>query len=169
RRRGRRAFHDSLGRDPGRRRPAARGCALSNVEVRVPDLGDFDAVDVIEVHVKPGDRIAADDPLITLETDKATMDVPAEQGGEVLEVAVQVGAKVKAGDLILKLAAEEAAAEQPSAASREAQAPSEATSASQATPEAAPSPQQPAARPQAQASPATTADRLRAEPQAAVS
>src|SRR5690606_30386910 len=74
-----------------------------------------------------------------------------------------------AGDLILKLAAEEAAAEQPSAASREAQAPSEATSASQATPEAAPSPQQPAARPQAQASPATTADRLRAEPQAAVS
>ena len=48
---------------------------MSAVEVRVPDLGDFSAVDVIEVHVKPGDRISADDPLVTLETDKATMDV----------------------------------------------------------------------------------------------
>ena len=51
--------------------------------MRVPELGDFPAVDVIEVHVKPGDRIAAEDPLVTLETDKATMDVPAPRAGTV--------------------------------------------------------------------------------------
>src|SRR5690606_31669758 len=162
RRRGRRAFHDSLGRDPGRRRPAARGGALSNVEVRVPDLGDFDAVDVIEVHVKPGDRIAADDPLITLETDKATMDVPAEQGGEVLEVAVEVGGKVKAGDLILKLAADEAAAEKPAAepaqASAQTGAPESAAAQRQETP------LQPAPAAQAQPAPAAAASRATASP-----
>ena len=50
---------------------------MSTVEVRVPDLGDFGAVDVIDVHVKVGDKLAPEDPLVTLETDKATMDVPA--------------------------------------------------------------------------------------------
>jgi dihydrolipoamide dehydrogenase len=76
---------------------------VSSIEVRVPDLGDFPAVDVIEVHVKPGDRIGVDAPLLTLETDKATMDVPAPQAGTVESVAVGVGAKVAAGDLILTL------------------------------------------------------------------
>jgi len=77
---------------------------VSDVEVRVPDIGDFDDVDVIDVHVKPGDTVAAEDPLITLETDKASMDVPAPQAGKVVSVALKVGAKVKAGDLILTLA-----------------------------------------------------------------
>jgi dihydrolipoamide dehydrogenase len=77
--------------------------------VRVPDLGDFGAVDVIEVHVKAGQAIAAEDPLITLETDKATMDVPATSAGTVLSVAVAVGAKVSAGDLVVVLDAEGAA------------------------------------------------------------
>jgi pyruvate/2-oxoglutarate dehydrogenase complex dihydrolipoamide acyltransferase (E2) component len=54
---------------------------VSVVEVRIPELGDFPTVDVIEVHVKPGDRISAEDPLVTLETDKATMDVPAPRAG----------------------------------------------------------------------------------------
>jgi dihydrolipoamide dehydrogenase len=76
---------------------------VSGIEVRVPDLGDFPAVDVIEVHVKPGDQIGVDAPLLTLETDKATMDVPAPQAGTVESVAVRVGAKVAAGDLILTL------------------------------------------------------------------
>jgi dihydrolipoamide dehydrogenase len=76
---------------------------VSGIEVRVPDLGDFPAVDVIEVHVKPGDKIGVDAPLLTLETDKATMDVPAPQAGTVESVAVGVGAKVAAGDLILTL------------------------------------------------------------------
>ncbi len=55
--------------------------------MRIPELGDFPAVDVIEVHVKPGDRIAVEDPLVTLETDKATMDVPAPRAGTVVSVA----------------------------------------------------------------------------------
>jgi dihydrolipoamide dehydrogenase len=81
---------------------------VAEVEIRVPDLGDFDTVDVIEVHVAPGDRIAPEDPLVTLETDKATMDVPAPRGGEVVKVAVKVGAKLKAGDVILTLMADSA-------------------------------------------------------------
>jgi dihydrolipoamide dehydrogenase len=82
---------------------------VSKVEVRVPDLGDFGAVDVIEVHVQAGQAVAAEDPLITLETDKATMDVPATSAGTVLSVAVAVGAKVSAGDLVVVLDAEGAA------------------------------------------------------------
>jgi dihydrolipoamide dehydrogenase len=82
---------------------------VSKVEVRVPELGDFGAVDVIEVHVKPGQAIAAEDPLITLETDKATMDVPSPSAGTVVSVAIKTGAKVSAGDLVVVLdAAEEA-------------------------------------------------------------
>jgi pyruvate/2-oxoglutarate dehydrogenase complex dihydrolipoamide acyltransferase (E2) component len=55
----------------------------SNSEVRVPDIGDFDNVEIIEVHVKAGDEIKAEDPLITLETDKAAMEVPAPAAGKV--------------------------------------------------------------------------------------
>jgi pyruvate dehydrogenase E2 component (dihydrolipoamide acetyltransferase) len=73
------------------------------VEVRVPDIGDFTDVDVIEVHVAAGDAVKIDDPLITLETDKASMDVPAAEGGVVQELAVQTGSKVSQGDLILIL------------------------------------------------------------------
>ncbi|HET7610127.1 MAG TPA: FAD-dependent oxidoreductase, partial [Gammaproteobacteria bacterium] len=86
---------------------------MSVVEVRVPELGDFSAVDVIDVHVKPGDRIAAEDPLVTLETDKATMDVPAPRGGTVVSVALKKGAKVSAGDLVLTLDADETVAPEP--------------------------------------------------------
>ena len=84
---------------------------MSAVEVRVPDLGDFSGVDVIEIHVKPGDRISVEDPLVTLETDKATMDVPAPRAGTVVSVALKKGDKVSAGDLVVTLDAAEAAAE----------------------------------------------------------
>jgi dihydrolipoamide dehydrogenase len=87
---------------------------VSAVEVRVPDLGDFSGVDVIEIQVKPGDRVSAEDPLVTLETDKATMDVPAPRAGTVVSVALKVGAKVSAGDLVLTLDAAEAPAASPS-------------------------------------------------------
>jgi dihydrolipoamide dehydrogenase len=83
---------------------------VSKVEVRVPELGDFGAVDVIEVHVKPGQAIAAEDPLITLETDKAAMDVPSPSAGTVVSVAIAAGAKVSAGDLVVVLDAAEGAA-----------------------------------------------------------
>jgi len=74
------------------------------LELRVPDLGDFSDVEVIDVLVKPGDEVHVDSPLITLETDKATMDVPATAAGTVLEVAVARGSRVSMGSLILTLA-----------------------------------------------------------------
>ena len=54
---------------------------MSTNEIRVPDIGDFKDIPIIEVHVQPGSQIAVDDPLITLESDKATMEVPASQAG----------------------------------------------------------------------------------------
>ena len=72
-------------------------------EVLVPDIGDFTDVPVIEVLVAPGDTIAAEDPLITLESDKASMDVPAPAAGTVGELLVQVGDKVSKGSPILTL------------------------------------------------------------------
>ena len=72
----------------------------SNNEVRVPDIGDFENVEIIEVHVKAGDELKAEDPLITLETDKASMDVPSPHGGKVAEVKVKQGDRVSQGDVI---------------------------------------------------------------------
>jgi pyruvate dehydrogenase E2 component (dihydrolipoamide acetyltransferase) len=72
-------------------------------EVQVPDIGDFKAVEVIEVLVAAGDRIAEEDPLITLETDKASMDIPSPSAGRVAEVKVKVGDKVDKGSAILLL------------------------------------------------------------------
>ena len=61
------------------------------IEVLVPDIGNFDSVDIIDVLVKPGDVIAVEDPLITLESDKASMDIPASHAGTVKELKVKVG------------------------------------------------------------------------------
>ena len=77
-----------------------------HAEVTVPDLGDFHDIPVIEVHVSEGDVVAVDDPLITLESDKATMDVPAPRAGRVERVAVSVGDRVDVGSVILSLALE---------------------------------------------------------------
>jgi dihydrolipoamide dehydrogenase len=68
------------------------------VKLTIPDLGDFKDVEVIEVVASPGDVVAVEDPLITLETDKATMDVPAEQAGTIVSVDVKVGDRVSTGD-----------------------------------------------------------------------
>lgn len=83
--------------------------------VTVPDLGDFDEVDVIEVHVAAGDEVRVEDPLLTLETDKATMDVPSPAAGKVVDVGIAVGDKVSSGDEILTLLAtsEDGDAQQP--------------------------------------------------------
>src|SRR5450755_2282495 len=70
-------------------------------EVRVPDIGDFKDVPVIEVFVKVGDTVKAEDPLVSLESDKATMDVPAPLGGVVKEIRVKLGDKVSAGSIIM--------------------------------------------------------------------
>src|SRR5919202_1513362 len=77
-----------------------------STEIRIPDIGDFKQVPVIEIHVAPGDKIAVEDPLVTLESDKATMDVPAPQAGTVGDVRIKVGDRVSEGDVILTLEAE---------------------------------------------------------------
>jgi len=79
-------------------------------EIGLPDIGDFESVDVIEILVAPGDEIKAEDPLITLESDKATMDVPAPFGGIVREVTVKVGDKVAQGAVIALVDAESGSA-----------------------------------------------------------
>ncbi|MGL1834401.1 dihydrolipoyl dehydrogenase [Rhodocyclaceae bacterium SMB388] len=83
------------------------------VEVKVPDIGDFDAVPVIELFVKPGDTIAIDDAICTLESDKATMDVPSSAAGVVKEVLVAIGDKVAEGSALIKVEAGAAAAASP--------------------------------------------------------
>ncbi|OGV75598.1 MAG: dihydrolipoyl dehydrogenase [Methylotenera sp. RIFCSPLOWO2_02_FULL_45_14] len=90
---------------------------MSNlVEVLVPDIGNFDSVDVIEVLVKAGDMIAKEDLLITVESDKASMDIPSSHAGTVKEVKVKVGDKVAKGSLILLVEAEALAAATPAKA-----------------------------------------------------
>ncbi len=84
---------------------------MSNIiEIKVPDIGGFKDVPVIEVLVKPGDSVKTEDPLITLESDKATFDVPAPQAGVVKELKVKTGDKVSHGSLILMLEAGDTAA-----------------------------------------------------------
>jgi dihydrolipoamide dehydrogenase len=78
---------------------------MSLIEVRIPDLGDFQDVSIIEILVKPGDSIEAETSMITLETDKATMDVPAPEAGVVAELLVKVGDRVSEGSSILKMEA----------------------------------------------------------------
>ena len=86
---------------------------MSTVEIKVPDIGGHENVDIIAVEIKAGDTIALDDTLITLETDKATMDVPADAAGVVKEVKVQVGGKVSEGDVIALVEVAGAAAAAP--------------------------------------------------------
>ena len=71
------------------------------VEIKVPDIGDTDEVAVIELMVKVGDTIAPEQSLITVESDKASMEIPASQGGVVTEFKVKLGDKVKQGSVIL--------------------------------------------------------------------
>jgi dihydrolipoamide dehydrogenase len=81
------------------------------VELRVPDLGDFADVEIIEVLVAVGDTVALEDPLVTIETDKASMDVPAEVAGKIVSLNVEVGSKVSTGSLVAVIEASEAVAE----------------------------------------------------------
>jgi dihydrolipoamide dehydrogenase len=120
---------------------------MSVQEVRVPDIGDFSDVAIIEIHVSAGDEVAVDDPIITLESDKATMDVPAPVAGTVTAVPVSVGDTVSQGDVLLsvEVAGAEAApageAVKPTAASTAPAEPPAATSpADTAAPAPAPAP-----------------------------
>ena len=86
---------------------------MATIEVKVPDIGDFKDVPVIEVLVKPGDAVKPEDPLVTLESDKATMDVPSPAAGTVKSIGVKVGDRVSEGTLVLTLDAEPASATKP--------------------------------------------------------
>src|SRR5574344_1423611 len=86
------------------------------IEVKVPDIGDFSDVPVIELYVKVGDTIKIYDAIATLESDKATMDVPSPVAGTVKEVLVQVGSKVGEGALLIKVEAGAAATTAPAPA-----------------------------------------------------
>lgn len=88
----------------------------NSITIEVPDIGDFEEVDIIEILVSVGDSVEAETSLITLETDKATMDIPCPVAGTVEQVMVKVGDKVSMGNPILQLAAAEAQAEQPAEA-----------------------------------------------------
>jgi dihydrolipoamide dehydrogenase len=120
---------------------------MSTIEVKVPDIGDFTDVPVIEVLVKPGDTVKVEDSLVTLESDKATMDVPAPAAGVVKSLGVKVGDKVSEGTLLLTL--ETTAAEAP--APRPA-----ATGSAPAAPTAPAAAKPPPAPPRAPAATATT-------------
>jgi len=112
------------------------------LEIRIPDIGDFHDIPVIEVMVKPGDVVKAEDSLITLESDKATMDVPAPAGGMVKEVKLKVGDKVSKDSLVLLLEIS-AAAEKPAAPVPAAPVPAKAAStpaSAPAAPKSAPVP-----------------------------
>ena len=111
---------------------------MSTVEVRVPDMGNFDSVSVIDVLVKPGDSIDIDTPLATLETDKATMDIPSTAKGVVEQVHVTKGGKVAAGALVVTVKSEGAAAPAKPAITEAAKAASAPATAAAAAPAAAP-------------------------------
>jgi pyruvate dehydrogenase E2 component (dihydrolipoamide acetyltransferase) len=117
---------------------------VSTTEVRVPNIGDFKDVPVIEVLVKPGDRIKKEDPLITLESEKAAMEVPSSMQGEVRDVRVKVGDKVSEGSVIVTLATESASpSESPPQPAQPAQAEKGETPAPATTAPAASAPQAP--------------------------
>jgi pyruvate dehydrogenase E2 component (dihydrolipoamide acetyltransferase) len=97
---------------------------MALVDITVPDIGDFDEVSVIELLVKPGDTIAADQSLLTVESDKASMEIPSSQAGVVKELKVKLGDKVKQGTVVLVLETGAAApAATPASSSKPAQAP----------------------------------------------
>ena len=96
--------------------------AAGLTEVRVPDLGDFKDVAVIDVLVKPGDTVAIDTPLVTLESDKAAMDVPSTVSGVVEKVHTSKGGTVNAGDVIVTVKGSDAARAAPNAPAPEKKA-----------------------------------------------
>ena len=83
---------------------------MAILDIQVPDIGDFDEVSVIELLVKPGDTVKAEQSLITVESDKASMEIPSSHAGVVKELRVKLGDKVKQGSVVLVLEGEGAAA-----------------------------------------------------------
>jgi len=121
---------------------------MASIEIQVPDIGDFDEVTVIELMVKVGDTVKADQSLLTVESDKASMEIPSSHAGVVKEIKVKLGDKVKQGSFVLTLEGEGVAAAAPAAAPAPAPTPAAAAQAAApaATPAAVSVPNVPAAR-----------------------
>src|SRR5476651_275049 len=98
------------------------------IDIKVPDIGDFKDVPVIEIYVKVGDTVKAEDPLVSLESDKATMDVPAPLSGVVEEIRVKLGDTVNEGSIIMALVTDAGPAAAAAASAVEATAPAPAAS-----------------------------------------
>ena len=134
---------------------------MSQIEIKVPDIGDFKEVEVIELLVKPGDTVKAEQSLITVESDKASMEIPSSHAGVVKELKIKLGDKVAMGSLILMLEASEGAAA-PAAAALAPAASAPAAPAPAAAPPAAvapaPVPAAPASAPAAAAPQVSAAD-----------
>ncbi|MDB5958399.1 MAG: aceF [Ramlibacter sp.] len=114
---------------------------MALVEVKVPDIGDFKEVAVIELLVKPGDTIKAEQSLVTVESDKASMEIPSSQAGVVKEVRVKLGDKVAEGSVIVVLeAAGAASSPPPPGEGRVGASPPPASPAASAPPPPQPSP-----------------------------
>ena len=96
---------------------------MALIEVKVPDIGDFKDVEIIEVLVKPGETITKEQSLITVESDKASMEIPSSHAGTVKELRVKLGDKVSEGAIVLTLEAGEGAAAPPPAAKAAAPSP----------------------------------------------
>ncbi len=111
---------------------------MSLIEIKVPDIGDFKEVEVIELLVKPGDTVKAEQSLITVESDKASMEIPSSAAGVVKELKIKLGDKVAEGSLILMLEASDAAAATSASAAPAAAAPAAASAAAAPAPAAAP-------------------------------
>jgi pyruvate dehydrogenase E2 component (dihydrolipoamide acetyltransferase) len=113
---------------------------MSVTEIKVPDIGDFKEVEVIELLVKPGDTVKADQSLVTVESDKASMEIPSSHAGVVKELKIKIGDKVAEGSLLLTLETSEGApaADQPPTQGQPAPAPAETPSAAKPLPEQAP-------------------------------
>ena len=110
---------------------------MAIIEVKVPDIGDFESVAIIEVLVKPGDVVKVEQSLITVESDKASMEIPSSAAGVVQELKVKIGDKVNEGSVILSLEADAAAAPAPAAATPAPAATAAAPATSAPAPQAA--------------------------------
>ncbi len=130
--------------------------ATDLIPVEVPDIGDFEDVPVIEIHVAAGDTVAVEDPLLTLESDKATMDVPAPFAGTIHEVHVGVGDRVSQGTLLVSMEDAEAPAEA-SAPAKPAAPAADAIDGAVTAEEQSPAPAEPTASAKAEEAPSTEA------------
>ncbi len=146
--------------------PAAAPGGSRSIDSLVPDIGDFDSVSVIELLVKPGDVVKAEQSLITVESDKASMEIPAAQAGVVKSLAVKLGDKVAKGSLVAVLEVAEAASSAAAAAPAAAPAPAPAAAAAAALAPLAPAASSPvsAASPAAAPAPASSSGLPHASP-----